>query len=67
MNDNIHVVLLDLPTHVHGFVCIGSDYEPCIVINSRMSAEQQRKTYKHELAHIQSGQIDDDDYVEYAT
>jgi Zn-dependent peptidase ImmA (M78 family) len=67
MNDPVPVVLVDLPPHVRGFTCLGSDYNPIIVINSRMSAEQQRKTYKHELEHIRTGQIDDDNYVEYAT
>lgn len=67
MNEDVTVVLKDMPTHVRGFTCLGSDYNPIIVINSRLSAEQQRKTYKHELEHIRTGQIDDDDYVEYAT
>lgn len=67
MTDSVPVVLKDLPPHVHGFVCLGSDYNPVIIINSRLSAEQQRKTYRHEMNHILSGQIDDDNYVEYAT
>ena len=66
MNEDIPVVLKDLPSHVRGFTCLGSDYNPIIIINSRLSAEQQRKTYKHELEHIRTGQIDDDSYVEYA-
>ena len=65
MTDNIPVVLKDLPTSIHGFVCLGSDYNPCIVINSRLTVEQQRKTFQHEMDHIESGQIDDDDYTEY--
>lgn len=67
MNEDVPVVLKDMSPHVRGFTCLGSDYNPIIVINSRLSAEQQRKTYKHELEHIRTGQIDDDDYVEYAT
>lgn len=65
MFDDVTVVLKDLPPHVHGFVCLGSDYNPCIVINSRLSVEQQRKTFLHEMEHIVSGQIYDDDYTEY--
>ena len=65
--EEIPVILKDLPVHVHGFVCMGSDYNPCIVINSRMTVEQQKKTYQHELDHILSGQFDDDNYVEYGT
>lgn len=65
MFDDVTVVLKDLPPHVHGFVCLGSDYNPCIVINSRLSVEQQRKTFLHEMEHIVTGQIYDDDYTEY--
>ena len=65
MTDDIHVVLMDLPPRVHGFVCLGSDYNPCIVINSRLTIEQQKKTFWHEMEHIRTGQIDDDNYVEY--
>lgn len=65
MNDDIPVILMDLPVHVRGFVCLGSDYCPCIVINSRHSFEQQQKTFRHEMEHILSGQIDDDNYTEY--
>lgn len=65
MNEDVPVVLKDLPPRIHGFVCLGSDYNPCIIINSRLSVEQQRETYRHEMSHIQTGQIDDDNYVEY--
>ncbi len=65
MIDNVPVVLQDMPVQIRGFVCLGSDYSPCIVINSRMSVEQQRKTYLHEVKHLESGQFDDDNYVEY--
>lgn len=64
-DQDVTVVLKDLPTHIRGFVCLGSDYNPCIVINSRMTFEQQQRTYHHEMNHITSGQIDDDDYNEY--
>lgn len=65
MTDDVPVVLVDLPSRIRGFVCLGSDYSPCIVINARMSAEQQKKTWRHEMNHIVSGQMDDDDFVEY--
>ena len=65
MNDNVPVVLKDLPVSIHGFVCLGSDYEPVIVINSRLTVEQQHETFLHEMEHIRSGQIDDDNYMEY--
>ena len=66
MPDTVPVVLEDLPTSIHGFVCLGSDYEPIIVINSRLSVEVQRKAFLHEMQHLLSGQFDDDGY-DYCT
>ena len=62
---DVPVVLKDLPVNIHGFICLGSDYEPIIIINSRLTAEQQKKTYRHEVDHLLSGQFDDDGYIEY--
>ena len=59
------IVLKDLPIGVNGFCCLGSDYEPIIVINSRLSREDQLKTYRHEQEHIQSGEMFDENYHEY--
>ena len=65
MNGDIPVVLLDLPTHVRGFVCLGSDYNPCIVINARLPFEMQQKVFRHEMNHIINGDMDDESYYEY--
>ena len=65
MNGDIPVVLLDLPTHVRGFVCLGSDYNPCIVINSRLPFEMQQQTFRHEADHIINGDMDNENYYEY--
>lgn len=62
---DVHVVLRDLPTTIRGFCCLGSDDEPIIVLNSRMPVEIQKKTYQHELRHIESGEMDDPEYDEY--
>lgn len=61
----VPIVLKDLPVDVRGFVCLGSDFEPIIVINSRLSREQQLKTYHHELRHIQRGEMFNEEYNEY--
>lgn len=61
----VPVVLCDLPARVHGFCCLGSDYNPIIVINQNMTYEQQRKTYFHEMKHINSGEMFDLNYFEY--
>ena len=66
MSDPVPVILKDLPTTVRGFTCLGSDFSPVIILNSRLSVEQQRKTYRHEMEHITNGQIDDDNYKEYS-
>lgn len=64
-HEPVPVVLKDLPPRIRGFVCLGSDYNPCIVINSRLSREQQQKTYRHEMNHIQHGDQWNDSYNEY--
>ena len=65
LTEDVQVVLMDLPTRVRGFVCLGSDYNPCIVINSRLSFEQQQRTFHHEMRHIVNGEMDDPSYKEY--
>lgn len=61
----VPIILKDLPVDVRGFICLGSDYEPVIVINSRLSREQQRKTYEHELLHLRRGDMYNEEYHEY--
>ena len=69
MNRNLFtpppVVLKDLPSGIRGFVCLGSDYEPVIVLNSALSREQQRATYRHEMEHILRGEVWNENYHEY--
>ena len=62
---DVPTILMDLPTTVRGFCCLGEDYEPCIVINSRVTLEEQRKAYRHECFHIRNGDMDNPDYHEY--
>ena len=62
---DVPIILKDLPVDVHGFVCLGSDYEPVIVINSRLSREKQLKAYEHEKDHIDHGDMYNEDYHEY--
>ena len=59
------VILQDLPTSVRGFVFLGEDGEPVIVVNSRLSREQNRKTYRHEKRHIRRNELNDPTYYEY--
>ena len=59
------VILQDLPTSVRGFVFLGDDGEPVIVVNSRMTREQNRRTYKHEQSHIDRNELNEPTYNEY--
>lgn len=58
-------ILADLPTSVRGFVYHDDDGEPVIVVNSRLTWEQNRKTWDHEKKHIERGELTDITYKEY--
>ena len=64
MDENT-VILQDLPTSVRGFVFLGDDGEPVIVVNSRLTREQNRRTYRHEKKHIENDELHDQTYKEY--
>lgn len=66
-NDDIRILLKDLPTSVKGFVYLDSTYQYVIVLNSRMTKEIQQETYRHELDHIKKGEPCNLDYREYAS
>lgn len=57
--------LADLPTSVRGFVYHDDDGEMYIVLNSRLSHEQNLSTFVHELKHIRRGDLDNPNYHEY--
>lgn len=57
--------LADLPTSVRGFVYHDDDGDIYIVLNSRLSHEQNLSTYVHELKHIRRGDLDNPNYHEY--
>lgn len=64
MDDN-EVILQDLPTSVRGFVFLGDDGEPMIVVNSRLTREQNRRTFRHEKKHIRMNELSDPTFTEY--
>lgn len=59
------VILRDLPTSVRGFCYHDDEGRPFIVLNSRLTREIQILTYRHELDHIQHGEMYDITYMEY--
>ena len=63
MDENT-VILQDLPTSVRGFVFLGDDGDPVIVVNSRLTREQNRRTFRHERGHIERNELTDPNYKE---
>ena len=64
MDENT-VILKDLPTSVRGLVFLDDDGEPVIVVNSRLTREQNRRTFRHEKKHIRRKELTDQTYNEY--
>lgn len=48
------VIYADMPCTIKGFTRLTDDYYT-IVLNSRLSLEEQKETYRHELDHLQDG------------
>lgn len=64
MTENFHVVLVDLPCKIRGFVGHNSeDGSNTIVLNSRLNRETQIKCMMHEIEHIEN----DDFYSKYSS
>lgn len=59
MKNDFNVKLLDLPTTIGGFVKETDDYYT-IVLNSRMTFEHNKQTYKEETYHIDNNDLDRD-------
>ena len=58
-------ILVDLPTSVRGMVYHEDDGTPVIVLNARLTREQNRRTFDHERRHIDRDEMFDTDYHEY--
>lgn len=56
--EEVFVVMAELPATVKSFVIANVDQTYTIVINSRLSHEQNMKSYQHELDHIRNGDYD---------
>lgn len=56
--DNINVVYVDMPVGVHSYVVVNPDESYTIVINSRLSHEQNIISYWHEIDHIKNRDYD---------
>lgn len=58
MEDEIYTYYVNMPTTIRSFVISNNDMSFTIMINARISSEQQLRAYKHELSHIQNGDYD---------
>ena len=61
MNDERPATLVDLPTTVRGFCYHDDNGEEYVVVNARLTREQNRKTYDH----IRRGDMYEPTYDEY--
>jgi hypothetical protein len=57
--------LMNLPTSVKGICFHDNDGEAYVILNARLTREQNRTTYDHEQAHIARGDLWDQNYDEY--
>lgn len=57
----INCKLEDLPVKVRSFVRENDIDDYTVVINARLSAETQRKRYKHEVDHLERKELDSDE------
>ena len=64
MEENM-ALLRDLPTSVRGFVFQDPDGEPVIVVNSRLTREQNFLTFQHEKSHVRRNELSEPTYNEY--
>lgn len=65
MSETRPAKLVDLPTSIRGFCFHDDDGEEYVVLNSRLTWEQNRITYDHEQKHIEYGEMYDQTYDEY--
>ena len=57
--DNVVVRLIDsLPCSVRAFTVVDENGDYNVYLNSKLSHEQLRRSYKHELQHIQNRDFD---------
>lgn len=55
---DINIILADMPCTIRSYVVSNPDFSYTIVLNSRLSHEQNLLSYSHEMAHIQNGDYD---------
>lgn len=61
---NIRTILVDMPLSVKGYTVADSEGFYTIVLNQKLTREQNLLTYVHELGHIKNGDFDSLETVE---
>lgn len=56
---NIFTILADMPASIKGYVVENDDCSYTVVLNSKLSYEQNTSSFRHELYHIMSGDFED--------
>lgn len=64
-SNNILFQERELPTKIKGFSYHDNEGRFIVVVNSKLSIIQNRKTAEHELQHIMSGENENKTYIEY--
>lgn len=64
---DIKIIYLDMPSRIKGFVLKHDTASYTIVINPKLTHDQQKAVYLHELSHIINDdfECDDIDMLEY--
>lgn len=59
------VRIVDLPTSVRGLCYHDDDGKEYIILNARLTREQNMKSFDHEQLHLVNGDMYDESYNEY--
>lgn len=54
----INTFLIDMPTRIKGQTVKNEDGSYSVFLNSRMANNQIKKTYRHEIEHIENGDFE---------
>ena len=65
MTEDRQAILDNMPTTVRGFCFHDDDGEEFVVVNARLTREQNSRTYDHEKKHIDRGDMYEPTYNEY--
>lgn len=65
MSENKPARLENMPTTIRGLCYHDTDGEEYIILNARMTREANRRSWLHEMKHIERGELYDPAFMEY--